>query len=251
MTVPRSILITGASSGIGEALALAYAAPEIFLRFSGRDPKRLEAVAQACRKRGAEVSAQTVDVADRDAMAAWIEAEDDACALDLVIANAGVSAETSGNAGDSVRAVMAVNLAGVLNTVLPALPRMQKRKAGKIALMSSLAAFRGLPSAPAYCASKAAVKSWGEALRGRVWRDGVRVSVVCPGFVKSRITDRNAFAMPFLMDADKAARIIKAGIAKDKARIAFPLPLVLAVQLLGALPPSWTDLLLRRMPMKE
>ncbi|HEC14431.1 MAG TPA: SDR family NAD(P)-dependent oxidoreductase, partial [Rhodospirillales bacterium] len=178
-------------------------------------------------------------------------AEDDACALDLVIANAGVSAETSGNAGDSVRAVMAVNLAGVLNTVLPALPRMQKRKAGKIALMSSLAAFRGLPSAPAYCASKAAVKSWGEALRGRVWRDGVRVSVVCPGFVKSRITDRNAFAMPFLMDADKAARIIKAGIAKDKARIAFPLPLVLAVQLLGALPPSWTDLLLRRMPMKE
>ena len=116
--------------------------------------------------------------------------------------------------------------------------------------MSSLASFRGFPGAPAYCASKAAARIWGEALRGDLWDSGIRVSVICPGYVASPMTARNQFHMPLLMDADRAARIIKRGLAQGRARIAFPWPLYFASWLLGLLPPLLTDGLLRRLPKK-
>lgn len=160
-----------------------------------------------------------------------------------MVANAGISAGTaSGGAGseagesaEQTRRIMAVNLDGVLNTVLPLVPRFRERGAGQIALMSSMAAFRGFPGAPAYCASKAAVKAWGESLRGWLGPEGVRVSVICPGFVESRITAANDFPMPFIMSGDKAAQIIKRGLSRDKGRIAFPFPTYLASWLAGAL----------------
>lgn len=250
---PRSILITGASSGIGAALAVAYAGKGVALAISGRDRERLTATAESCRRRGAEVTADTVDVKDRDAMARWIGSVDGERPLDLVIANAGVSTGTCGieQSDDQVREVFAVNLAGVLNTVLPAIPPMRARGRGQIAIMSSLAAFRGMPGAPAYSASKAAVKVYGEALRVRLAADRVRVSVICPGFVESRITALNRFPMPFLLESGKAARIIKRGLAGDRARIAFPWPAYWAVWLLGALPPWIGDPLVRRSPSKE
>jgi len=123
---------------------------------------------------------------------------------------------------------------------------MKQRGRGQIAIVSSLAGFRGMPSAPAYSASKAAVKVYGEALRGELHEDGIGVTVVCPGFVKSRITDRNEFHMPFLMEADDAARIILRGLERNRARICFPWPMHAAAWLLGALPPAWTDSLLRK-----
>src|SRR5262245_7614719 len=117
---PRSLLITGASSGIGEALALAYAAPGVTLALAGRDLGRLEGVAATCQQRGATVQAATVDVADADAVARWIEVADAAVPIDLVIANAGIGAGTEGGfeTAEQTRAVFAVNLDGVLNTVL-------------------------------------------------------------------------------------------------------------------------------------
>jgi len=250
---PRAILITGASSGIGEALALHYARRGRFLALSGRDRRRLDAVAGACRDNGADVAAETVDVADRDAMRRWIEAADRRRALDLVVANAGISAGTGGK-GESeaqCRDIFAVNLAGVLNTVWPAIDAMRGRGQGQIAIISSIAAFRGLPGTPAYSASKAATRAYGEALRGWLGKDGIRVSVACPGFVRSRMTDVNKFPMPMIMDADKAARIIAKGLAGDKARIAFPWPMYALMWLLGALPPAWTDPLLKVAPEKE
>lgn len=250
---PQAILITGASSGIGEALALLYAGPGRFLALSGRDRRRLDAVAEACRAKGADVMANVVDVADRDAMRRWIEPADARHPLDLVIANAGISAGTGGR-GESeaqCRDIFAVNLAGVLNTVWPAIDRMRGRRRGQIAIISSIAAFRGLPGTPAYSASKAAVKAYGEALRGWLGKDGIRVSVVCPGFIRSRMTAPNKFPMPMIMDADKAARIIAKGLARDKARIAFPWPMAAAMWLMGALPPAWTDPLLKVVPEKE
>ena len=128
---------------------------------------------------------------------------------------------------------------------------MRARGGGQIALMSSLAGYRGMPSAPAYSASKAWVKNWGEALRGSLHGDGIRVSVICPGFVVSRITDTNSFAMPMIMDAERAVRIIMRGLAGNKARIAFPYRLHWLMWVLACLPPGLTDHLFRRLPNKE
>jgi short-subunit dehydrogenase len=128
---------------------------------------------------------------------------------------------------------------------------MLARGRGQLALMSSLAGFRGMPSAPAYCASKAAVRSYGEGLRGRLLDQGVAVSVICPGFVRTPLTARNPFPMPFLVEPERAAAIIKAGLARRRARIAFPRRLYFAVRLLDALPVALTDRYLRRLPGKE
>jgi short-subunit dehydrogenase len=252
MQDPRSLLITGASSGIGEALALAYAAPGVALALSGRDAVRLEAVAAACRQRGATVQAAVLDVTDAAAMAGWIEAVDSAVPVDLVIANAGVGAGTEGGfeTAEQTRSVFAVNLDGVLITVLPLIPRLVARRRGQIALMSSLASFRGFPGAPTYCASKAALRIWGEGLRGDLHRHGVEVSVICPGFVISRMTARNKFRMPFLMSAERAAAIIKRGLARNRGRIAFPFPMYFAIWFFSTLPPLLTDPLFRLLPKK-
>jgi short-subunit dehydrogenase len=259
MAAPRSVLITGASSGIGEALARAYAGAGMSLALSGRDPERLETVRAACVGMGAAARARVLDVTDAAAMAAWLAHQEATAAPDLVIANAGVSAGTGGGgeSGQQARRILSINLDGVLNTVLPAVEHMMARRAGpdgrrgQIAIMSSLASFRGFPGAPAYCASKAAARIWGEGLRGELHRHGIAVSVICPGYVRTRMTEKNRFPMPLLMDADRAARIIKRGLERDRPRISFPWPMVALVWLLAALPPAATDRMLRRLPKKE
>ncbi len=249
---PQSILITGASSGIGEALALAYAVPGVRLALSGRHRSRLDAVVEKCRHQGAIAEGRTINVTDCDAMQGWIQSVEHAGPLDLVIANAGISAGTSGGgeAERQVRLIFDTNLTGTLNTVLPAIEAMRTRRRGQIAVMSSAAGFRGFPGAPSYSASKAAVRIYGEALRGMLDQDGISVSVICPGFVRSRITAANRFRMPFLMDADRAAAIIRRGLAKNKSRIAFPWPTYFASWLTGALPPGLTDVFFRKLPEK-
>ncbi len=249
---PRSVVITGASSGIGEALALAYAEPGVALGLTGRDAARLESVAARCRAKGALVETGLVDAAHRAAMAAWLADFDAAHPVDLVVANAGISAGTGldGETEEQARRIFAVNLDGVLNTIYPAIDAMRRRGKGQVALVASLAGFRGLPGAPAYCASKAAVRVLGESLRGELAGQGIDVSVICPGFVRSRMTARNPFPMPFLMDADPAAALIKRRLARNIGRISFPWPMVAAVWLLAALPAGWVDRVAARMPRK-
>ena len=253
MQDPRGILITGASSGIGAALAMAYAGPGVSLALGGRDADRLEAVAAACRQRGAAVRPAVVDVTDRAAMARLIEEVDGAAPIDLVIANAGIGVgATDGiETEEQTRGVFGVNLDGTFNTVLPVIPKLVARRRGQIALVSSLASFRGLPGSPTYCGSKAALRVWGEGLRGDMHPCGVEVSVICPGFVASRITARNQFPMPFLMSAERAAAIVKRGLARNRGRIAFPFPMYFAIWLLGTLPPLLTDPLLMRLAKKQ
>ena len=248
MKDPRNILITGASSGIGEALAVAYAGPGINLALTGRDAVRLEGVVAACRARGATVQAAIIDAADRETTARWIEELDRTTPIDLVIANAGigVGAIDAMETEEQTRRVFSVNLDGVLNTVLPLIPKLAARRRGQIALMSSLASFRGFPTSPTYCGSKAALRVWGEGLRGNLQAHSIEVSVICPGFVRSRITDRNEFPMPFLMSAERAAAIVKRGLARNRGRIAFPLPMHLLAWFIAALPTTLTDALLRR-----
>ena len=253
MKTPRSILITGGSSGIGEALARAYAAPGVSLALSGRDAGRLTEVAEACRASGAAVEAETVDVTDADGMDAWIGQCDAQAPVDLVIANAGISAGAGsfGEQADQARHIFDVNLMGVVNTVQPAIRAMRERGAGQIALISSCVSFRGIPGVPAYSASKAAVRVYGEALRGGLHRYGIGVSVVCPGFVVSRMTDGNKFAMPLIMEADRAAGIIVRGLAANRSRIAFPWRIYALSWLIGALPPGLMDPLMRKIPVKD
>ena len=242
-----SIVLTGASSGIGEALALDYAAPGVALALTGRDAERLEAVASACRAKGATVVAGTIDVTDRERFLPWLTAFDAAHPVDLVIANAGISIDKDNSSLDDfsiIRKTLDVNINGVLNTVEPLLQPMIARKRGQIGIVSSLAGFIGLPYSASYNASKAAVRVWGESIRYVLKKDGIGVSVICPGFVTTRITADAPFPMPFLMSSARASAIIRAGLARNKPRIAFPFGTKAAVWLGGVLPGGLTARLL-------
>jgi short-subunit dehydrogenase len=255
MKNPRHILITGASSGIGAALALRYAAPGVFLALSGRNADRLKDVAVLCRAKGSIVFESLIDVKDAPAMVAWIEETDRQYPLDLVVANAGISGGTAGvmhhEPMDQVRQIFDTNLYGVINTIQPIIPRMINRGCGQVAIISSLAGFRGWPGAPAYSASKGAVRFYGEALRGALSHTGVAVNVICPGFVVSRMTDANQFPMPFLMDTDKAAAVIVGGLSRNRGRIAFPWPTHFASWFLSLLPDWLVQKILIQMPKKQ
>ncbi|WP_020594051.1 SDR family NAD(P)-dependent oxidoreductase [Kiloniella laminariae] len=253
MTDPKTIFITGASSGIGAALAENYAGSGVMLYLTGRDRLRLDEISARCQARGAKVQALQLDVRDADACATAIEEANRASRLDLVIANAGISGGTGakGESAAQTREIMDINVIGVMNTVLPAIAVFKASGGGQIAIVSSLASFKGLPSAPAYCASKAAVRSWGEGLRGALKRDSIRLSVITPGFVVSRITDANRFPMPFLMTGEKAAGIIARGLRRNKPRIAFPLPMYLAVLVFSWLPLWITEFIADRLPKKQ
>lgn len=250
----RTILITGASSGIGEALAQRYARDGVTLLLTGRDETRLRAVAQGCRAKGALVETCLIDVTDRHAFARWLLQMDDVSPVDLAIANAGISGGTGGAEDgswiDAEYRIFDVNVQGVLNTILPLVPRMMTRGAGQIGIMSSLASFNGWPGAPGYSASKAAVRIYGESLRGMLAGYGVGVSVICPGFVASRMTAVNNYKMPFFLPADRAALIIARGLARNRARIAFPWQTFAISGLIGLLPPSLSARLLAKLPAK-
>jgi len=251
---PQIILITGASGGIGRALAFNYAGPGVTLYISARNQDRLKITADECRALGATVKTAVIDVQDRSKMAKWVIGADQKTPLQCVIANAGISAgsgKPSGETEDQARDIFSVNFAGVLNTIWPAIHLMKRRKSGQIAIISSLAGFRGLPSAPAYSASKAAVKAYGEGLRGELSTSGIKINVIFPGFVDSGITDKNNFPMPFKMPAEKAAKIIAKGLLKNKARIQFPWPTVLLMWIIRTMPQSLADYLLARAPRKE
>ena len=251
----RSAAITGASSGLGRALAEALAAPGMTLHLSGRDPARLAEAASACRARGATVHERILDVRDAAATEAHLRA---AGRLDLVIANAGISAGTGGltEPADQARTIMEINVQGVLNTAIPALTIMAAQAPGadgvrgRVAVISSIAGFIAAPGAPAYCASKFAVRAWAEATDPGARAQGMRVHAVCPGYIRTPMTERNAFPMPLLMSAEDAAHRMLRGIARDRVRIAYPWPLYAAARLLGALPPRWIGALMGRFPAK-
>jgi len=212
----RVVVITGASSGLGAALAAAYAGPGVAMGLIGRNPERLAASAAACRAAGAIVDSAEIDVADGQALGAWLEAFDSAHPVELLIANAGTSAgpdpDSPGEALALTERQLATNLIGAINTMAPLVPRLCERGRGRIVAIASVAAFRGLPNSPGYCASKAGLRAYAEALRPRLMRYGVGVTVVCPGFFASPMTDRWQGPTPFLASGDKAARHIKRGV---------------------------------------
>jgi short-subunit dehydrogenase len=238
--MPRTILITGASSGIGRAVALHYAAEGGRLALFGRDSSRLEAVAEQCRKLGADVSIDAVDVRDRTEMMARIAAIDGATPVDLLIANAGTMAGTPpGGTLELAEAgyrVIETNVFGVFNTIQPLLGPMMARRKGQLAIVSSIAAFVPLPDSPSYCASKSAVLAYGLSLRSLLKPYGVRVSVICPGYVATSMAARESGPKPFVLKPERAAGLIAAGLARNQSVIAFPRTFALATRLHGILP---------------
>lgn len=234
-------MISGASSGIGAALARRLARqPGAHLGLVGRNAPRLEAVAADCRAAGAATTLAPLDVRDRAGLAAWLNAFDAAQPVDLVIANAGIAASSLPGGhpeqADHVYEILDVNLWGALNLVLPLVPAMRARRSGRIALMSSLSAFAPLPGAEAYSASKAALLTFGLALRQQLAPDGVGVSVICPGFVTSPMSQLFKGAKPLEISAEAAALRIERGLARNARLIAFPLPMAATARLSALLP---------------
>lgn len=246
---PRCILITGATGGIGGALAPTYAAPGVTLILQGRRTERLEEMAEQCRAAGARVILHALDVQDLVAVREWISQISETEKPDLIIVGAGVNTATGPDLEDEVwelsQALIEVNVMAAIATVQAALPAMRARKHGQIALFSSLAGWRGLPVTPSYSASKAAIKAYGEAMRDLVAADGVRINVIMPGYVESKMCFEMPGPKPLLWTADKAAQRIRRGLAADQARISFPFPLNLGCWALSVIPPRMSSVILR------
>jgi short-subunit dehydrogenase len=247
--VPSTVLITGATGGIGAALARGYARSGRTLVLHGRDASRLALLSQECESRGARVHAVTFDLRDTAATIAALSSLSSEHVIDLVIANAGVSHELRAGpeteSWDVASEVLAVNVDGTIATVAGVLPEMRRRRGGQIAIVSSLAAYFGLPITPAYCASKAALKVYGEAMRGWLAPQGIAVNVILPGFVRTPMNEGVPGATPFLMSPDQAAMRIRRGLERNRARIAFPRRLAWAMWLLSVLPAAVSQRMVR------
>jgi short-subunit dehydrogenase len=223
-----NIAITGASSGLGRALALAYAHPGVTLHLAGRDAARLAEVAATAKSLGAIVIETIVDVTDAAATETWVKS----CAtLELIIANAGISAGP-GTANiekpEQIKAIFATNVAGAFNTILPAITLMSAQPPGphelkgRAVIIGSIAGLIALPTSPAYSAAKAALDFWVSASAPNLAKDNIGLTLVRPGFIRTPMTAKNPYKMPGIMDADQAAKIIRAGLAAGKTHITFP-----------------------------
>ena len=247
----RSVLITGATGGIGGALAEVYAQAGNTLILQGRNGERLDELAELCINKGARVITQVLDLKNREQLLAWLNTIAEQEKLDLVIVNAGVNINI-GDQGEGehwadIEGLIEVNIIAAMATVNAVLPSMRARGEGQIALISSLAAYFGLPVTPSYCASKAAIKAYGEGLRGWLAPEGIRINVVMPGYVESQMCHDMPGPNPFLWSADKAALTIKHRLERNQARISFPFPLNLGTWFLAVLPPSISEWILRKL----
>lgn len=237
---PTSIVITGASAGLGAALARAYASPGVRLGLIGRSENRLATIAEQCRAAGAQVEILVTDVTDLARMTSELEAWDRSRPIDLAIVNAGVF---NGHGADGRMETMAeiepqvhTNLLGLMTTVNAVLPQMRKRGGGTIALIGSLAALQPLADAPAYSASKAGAMAYGEALQEYLIGEHINVACVYPGHIDTAQVKDHVGALPFLLSPEAAARIIKRGLDGGRTVIAFPWQLLWLIRLGRLLP---------------
>lgn len=238
---PGILWITGAGKGIGRAVAWEYAARGWTVAVSARTQADLDALVQeaVAAKLPGRIVAFNADVTDQDAIKQTFKAiEQDLGPLTQVIFNAGTHVPNSVKEFSVApfRTIMEINFMGVINGLSAVVPTFVSRRAGHIAVVSSVAGYSGLPRASAYGASKAALINMCEALKPELEAEGVSFSMINPGFVRTPLTDKNGFPMPFLVEPEVAARHIFYGMAKRKFEIAFPLPFVLILKVLRMLP---------------
>lgn len=233
------VLITGASSGIGAALARHYARAGTILHLNGRDTDRLAAIVQECRDRGASAEPHPLDLRERGTVGDWIRALDAATPIDLAIVNAAVNGghPTGGlESEETAFETLDTNLGGAMNVALPLVSLMSARGRGQIALVSSLAAYAPLPDAPAYSGTKAALLAHGRALRQKLEPRGVRVNVIAPGYVRTPMGAAYVGWRPLEISAEAAAERIARGLERNTGVIAFPWPVALAARGAGLMP---------------
>ena len=242
------VFLTGASSGIGEALARHYAARGATLGLVARRAELLDRLKASLGP--ATVEAYACDVRDLAAMKSAADAFTARHGVaDIVIANAGVSYGTLTQVEEDVdtfRETLDINVMGIVNTFHPFVDRMRARGHGTLAGIASVAGFRGLPGASAYSASKAAAIRYMEALRVELRGSGVTVSAICPGFIATPMTARNPYPMPFLIDADHAARLIARAVDARKGYAIIPWQMAIVGRILAVIPNALYDRLMAR-----
>ncbi len=240
------VLITGASSGLGAAMARQLADGGGTITLVGRDDQRLSKVAEDCGRIGAMPRILRCDVADASDCDSKIRRADIDQPIDILIANAGIGgadvlAPPSGEPVALARRIVDVNLMGVIHTIAPVLETFMRRQRGHIALVSSMMAFQGLADAPVYAASKAAVRTYGQGLRRLLLPHGVCVTVACPGFVATPMSASLPFTGPFMLRPEDAAERIIRAIHRRRAEIAFPWQLALLAKCADMLPTVVVD----------
>ncbi|MGH8683222.1 MAG: SDR family oxidoreductase [Burkholderiales bacterium] len=249
--MPRCVFITGASSGLGAALAAHYARASATLGLVARRADALQAL--AARLPG-PAAIYPADVADRGALRAAAEDFLGRHGIpDIVIANAGVSVGTLGAEDEDLpvlERVLRTNVVGLAAALTPFVAPMRRRGTGVLAGIASIAGFRGVPGAGAYSASKAAAITWLESLRVELRGSGLAVVTICPGFIDTPMTRANPYAMPFLLPADEAARRIARVIEARRSFAVVPWQMALVGSVMRSLPNGIYDALAARRPRK-
>lgn len=238
----KHCLITGASGGLGGALARRAAAPGLFLSLWGRNEERLEQVRESCQAKGAEAATTSLDVRDYASCRQAVRRLFAQRPVDMAILNAGVSSGAPPGGGlepaeDACR-VMEVDATAVVNMAAALLEGMQARGSGHIVFISSIAGLYPLPCSPAYSAAKAALAYYAQGLQLALRGSGIRASAAYPGYIESPMSQRLLGPQPFRLTADEAAAHILDALEAGKDRIVFPRLLALGTRLLhGA--PQW------------
>lgn len=238
----KVIFLTGASSGIGEALAVEIAKRGAIVGLLARREELLKKLAEKCEAVGGTARVFSCDVVDYEKVQAAADAlREEFGRIDILIANAGIGGnnkETRELQPEFVKKVIDINLIGAVNSVYAVLPQMLERKSGQLVAISSLAGFRGLPKSAAYSASKAGMTNLFESIRLDVQSQGVSVTIIQPGFIKTPLTSGRKNKMPFLMELKDAVPLFLKAIEKRKKFAAFPWQLATFVRL-GRIFPAW------------
>ena len=234
-------MITGASSGIGRGLAVEFARRGAKIGLVARRVELIEEVVREVEAAGSQALALPADVQDAASMVAAAEKlNEELGPIDILIANAGIgpTRDAAKLNAEEVAGVMNVNVIGASNSAAAVIPGMVARGSGQLVIISSLAAYRGLPRSAAYCASKAAVSAFFESLRLDLEPRGIDVTIIHPGFIKTPLTDGRDAQMPFLLELDDAVRKMARAIEKRRKRYSFPWQLATIVRV-GMVMPIW------------
>lgn len=237
----KVVFLTGASSGIGEALAIELAKKGAILGLLARREELLKSLAEKCESVGGKARIFACDVVDEEGVTDAAESlRKEFGKINILIANAGIAGPK--HAKDlttaDVRKVIDINFMGAVNAVTAVLPKMIEQKNGHLVAISSLAGFRGLPRSASYSASKGAMTNFFESVRLDVHSLGIDVTIIQPGFIKTPLTSGRENKMPFLMELDEAIPYFIRAIEKKKKFSAFPWQLATFVRL-GRIFPAW------------
>lgn len=247
--IDRNVLIVGASQGIGKALALEYSSNSSNLVLLSRDEDAIRGISESINSLGGVSYFKRCDVSRINEVKDGINfAVDSLKHIDLTIINAGVGSPVwmENFSSEEFRKVVEINTFGIAHCLEYLIPIMKKQGYGKIAGVSSLSDIRGFAGSSSYCSSKAAASLLLESARVELYKFNIRVITIKPGFVRTAMTDKNEFYMPFLIETDKAARIIRHGIEKNKRVVQFPLPTVLFTKIIKIIPNWLFDPIMRR-----